>query len=78
MTFKLIGFIIVIIAALIYNEILVLHFCNFDKNIETNIQKRGDKESNKNNEEFELDSTFASREESISAINMTCDSEISN
>ncbi len=77
-TFKLIGFIIVIIAALIYNEILVLHFCNFDKNIETNIQKRGDRESNKNNEEFELDSTFASREESISAINMTCDSEISN
>ena len=42
--FKLIGFLIIIFSALINNEILVLHFCDFDKNIEKNIQKRGDKE----------------------------------
>lgn len=44
LTLKLIGFLIIIFSALVYNEILVFHFCNFDENIEKNIKKRGEEE----------------------------------
>lgn len=74
--FKLIGFIIIIIAALVYNEILILHFFKFDKNIEINIKKRGDKELISNNDE--LNSTIISMNESCSEVNMTYDSEMPN
>ena len=48
--FKGIGFAIIIISALIFNEILVLHFFQFDKYIEDNISKRGEAELRESNE----------------------------
>ena len=30
--------------ALVFNEILILHFCDFDENIESNLKLRADKE----------------------------------
>ena len=46
---KLIGFLVIIFSALVYNEILELHFCSLDKNIEKNIQKRGEEEIRESN-----------------------------
>ena len=47
--FKGVGFLIIIFSALIFNEILILRFCEFDKNIEDNITKRANYEFNENN-----------------------------
>ena len=42
--FKGIGFVIIIFCSLVFNEILILHFCEFDKYIEANIAQRGELE----------------------------------
>lgn len=42
--FKFIGFVLICISALIINEILILNFCKFDKNVESNIKKRAIKD----------------------------------
>ena len=36
-TAKIVGFFIIFISSLIYNEILILHFCYWDKNVENNM-----------------------------------------
>ena len=48
--FKGLGFLIIIFSALVFNEILILGFCDFDKNIEDNITKRANNEFNENND----------------------------
>ena len=47
---KGIGFTLIIFSALVFNEILILHFCEFDNNIEANISKRADNELINNND----------------------------
>ena len=42
--FKGIGFTLIIFTALVFNEILILHFYDFDKNIEAMISERADSE----------------------------------
>ena len=58
--FKLIGFLIIIFSALVYNEILILHFLNFDKNIRKNIEDRGDNELNDKNPKNTMNETIES------------------
>ena len=41
---KFFGFVLIGISALIINEILILNFCKFDKNVESNIKKRAIKD----------------------------------
>ena len=41
---KCIGFVLICISALVINEILILNFCKFDKNVESNIKKRAVKD----------------------------------
>ena len=68
-TFKLVGFLIVILSALINNEILVLHFCDFDKNVQKSIQKRGDNELNNNEDLNESIFSIMSNDERNNSIN---------
>jgi hypothetical protein len=42
--FKGLGFLIIIFSSIVFNELLILHFCKLDQNIEENIQKRADNE----------------------------------
>jgi len=42
--FKGLGFIIIIFSSIVFNELLILHFYGFDKNIEANIMKRANNE----------------------------------
>jgi len=42
--FKLVGTLLIIFGAMVFNEILVLHCRDCDKNIKASIQKRGDRE----------------------------------
>ena len=58
--FKLIGFLLIIFSALVYNEILILHFLNFDKNIRKNIEDRGDNELNDKNSKNTMNETIES------------------
>ena len=44
--FSLIGCLLIIIMALIYNEIIILKFCGFDTNTKVEISKRSESESN--------------------------------
>ena len=39
-TFKGLGFFLIIFSAVVFNELLILYFCGFDKNIQANISKR--------------------------------------
>ena len=71
---KILGFLIIIFTALVFNEIIVLKFYNFDKNIKKNIQNRGDDELiNKGN----LDLSIISKDESINIIDCSVESEMS-
>lgn len=72
--FKILGFLIIIFTSLVFNEIIVLKFYNFDKNIKKNIQNRGDDELiNKDN----LDLSNISKDESFNIINCSVESEMS-
>ena len=42
--FKGLGFLLIIFSAVVFNELLILYFCGFDKNIEANIRKRAKNE----------------------------------
>ena len=72
--FKILGFLIIIFTSLVFNEIIVLKFYNFDKNIKKNIQNRGDDELiNKDN----LDLSNFSKDENFNNINCSVESEMS-
>ena len=43
-TFKGLGFFLIIFSAVVFNELLILYFCGFDRNIEANISKRAKNE----------------------------------
>ena len=68
--FKGMGFLIVIFSALIFNEVLILHFYDFDKNTENNIQKRA-------NEELENSEKNISKYENDNNLNDSFESELS-
>ena len=43
--FKITGFLLIIFTAFVFNELLILHFCGFDCNIEENIKERAESEA---------------------------------
>ena len=48
--FKGLGFFLIIFCSVVFNELLILHFCGLDNNIEANIQKRATNDILANNE----------------------------
>ena len=66
---KGIGFFIIILSAIIFNEILILHFCGFDKNIEVNLRKRAITELPENLEN--ADFSYCSKDEEENNISMS-------
>ena len=58
-TFKGLGFLLIIFSSVVFNELLILYFCGFDKNIEDNICKRARNEFMGNNESR----SYASKED---------------
>ena len=63
--FKGSGFLIIIFSSIVFNELLILHFCDLDRNIEANIKQRADNEilesyDNSFNKEYEDERTSKS------------------
>ena len=59
------GFLIIIFSSIVFNELLILHFCDLDRNIEANIKQRADNEilesyDNSFNKEYEDERTSKS------------------
>jgi hypothetical protein len=64
------GFLIIIFSSIVFNELLILHAFNLDKNIEANIQKRADSELEENSIN---DNSFMKDDDTISRSNTTND-----
>ena len=62
----IIGNIIIFFMTLVYNEIIILKFCGFDKNTSVEINKRSKKDSNCDFEEIESANSEQSRSQSRS------------
>jgi hypothetical protein len=73
---KGIGFIFIIFSSVVFNEILILHFCGFDKNIEGNLMIRANREISIENEDLSI-SMSREDEEDIS-VDKTNQYELSN
>ena len=69
--FKLVGTLFIIFGAMVFNEILVLHCRDCDKNIKTNIQERGDRELLDN----ELNTFINQKDDDDRDINFSFESE---
>lgn len=73
---KGIGFFIIILSSIIFNEILILHFYGFDKNIEVNLKKRANKELPIDDEKTDASLSKDDEENNISMSN-TYETELS-
>lgn len=58
--FKGLGFFLIIFCSVVFNEILIFHFCGLDNNIESNIHKRGKTEviANSENNSFSFSKDY--------------------
>ena len=71
--FKGLGFLIIIFSSVVFNELLILHFCQLDQNIEENIQKRADNELLENS-----DNSFNKEDENITRESYTSELSFSS
>lgn len=76
--FKGLGFLLIIFSAVVFNELLILYFCGFDKNIESNIHKRAKDEFLGNNESGNESYSITKEEDENYSTDMTFESEMAS